>query len=358
MGFISCISFPTVNSRILSTHRFSKLSTLTSSSSSSSYSLKFALRRQEEDKPKVSFFLSSTSSIMTTPVQASSSSSTTIDETSDGLKVQSHVSIGAHDLLIVGPGVLGRLVAEQWRQEHPESQIFGQTATTTHHDELEKLDIKPFLKGTEFGDKFSYVIFCAPPSQSADYAGEVRNAASNWNGKGSFLFTSSSAPYDCFDNGECNEDSPVVPLGKSPRTDVLLKAEKVVLECGGKVLRLAGLYTESRGAHTYWLNKGTIDARPDHILNLIHYEDAASLAVAVMKKKPGGRIFLGCDNHPLSRQEVMDLMDQSGKYDQKFKGFTSTSGPLGKKLDNSRTRAEIGWEPKYPSFAQFLGVTK
>lgn len=37
-------------------------------------------------------------------------------ETSDDLKVQSHVSIGSTDLLIVGPGVLGRLVAEQWRQ--------------------------------------------------------------------------------------------------------------------------------------------------------------------------------------------------------------------------------------------------
>jgi len=32
------------------------------------------------------------------------------------------------------------------------------------------------------------------------------------------------------------------------------------------------LYTETRGAHTYWLSKETIDARPDHILNLIHYE--------------------------------------------------------------------------------------
>lgn len=27
----------------------------------------------------------------------------------------------------------------------------------------------------------------------------------SWNGEGSFLFTSSSAPYDCFDNGLCNE---------------------------------------------------------------------------------------------------------------------------------------------------------
>nr|VDD05335.1 unnamed protein product [Brassica oleracea] len=325
-------------SRIPST-LFSKQSTL-----ASLYSLnKFALRR--EYKLSFSLSLSTTSSMIVTPIHASSSSSSTIGETSDGLKVQSHVSIGANDLLIVGAGVLGRLVAEKWREEHPDCQIIGQTVTINHHNELEKLGIKPALKETEFDGKFSYVIFCAPPSQSPDYAAELRTAASKWNGEGSFLFTSSSAPFDCFDNGECNEDSPVVPLGKSPRTDVLLRAEQVVLE-------------KTRGAHNYWLNKETVDARPDHILNLIHYEDAASLAVAIMKKKAGGRIFLGCDNHPLSRQEVMDLMAQSGKYDKEFKGFTSTTGPLGKKLNNSRTRAEIGWEPKYPSFAQFLGVTK
>ena len=27
-----------------------------------------------------------------------------------------------------------------------------------------------------------------------------------------------------------------------------------------------------RGAHVYWLEKGTVETRPDHILNLIHYE--------------------------------------------------------------------------------------
>ncbi|KAH0882561.1 hypothetical protein HID58_058657, partial [Brassica napus] len=201
-----------------------------------------------------------------------------------------------------------------------------------HGCELEKLGIKPALKETEFYGKFSFVIFCAPPSQSPYYAAELRTAASKWNGTDPSYSHLYSRRY-------------FLPLGKSPRTDVLLRAEQVVLE-------------KTRGAHTYWLSKETIDARPDHILNIIHYEDAASLAVAIMKKKAGGRIFLGCDIHPLSRQEVMDLMDQSGKYDKKFKGFTSTSGPLGKKLNNSRTRAEIGWEPKYPSFAQFLGVTK
>ncbi|KAG9139136.1 hypothetical protein Leryth_019115 [Lithospermum erythrorhizon] len=263
-------------------------------------------------------------------------------------------AVGAYDLLIVGPGVLGRLVAEKWRQDHPGCQIVGQTVTTDHHDELIKMGINPLLKGSQVAGKFPYVIFCAPPSRSSDYPGDVREAGMNWNGKGSFLFTSSSAPYDCSDNGLCNEDGPVVPIGKSPRTDVLLMAEKAVLDVKGCVLRLAGLYKADRGAHFYWLNKGTVDARPDHILNLIHYEDAASLAVTIMKKNMQGRIFLGCDNHPLSRQEVMDLVDNSGKFNKKFEKFTGTSDPLGKKLNNSKTRAELGWEPKYPSFMQFL----
>lgn len=104
------------------------------------------------------------------------------------------------------------------------------------------------------------------------------------------------------------QDSPVVPIGRSPRTDVLLKAEAVVMEFGGCVIRLAGLYISflkfyvlltdisrgktprvcnghtttsanlnitykaDRGAHSYWLEKGTVEVRPDHILNLIHYE--------------------------------------------------------------------------------------
>ncbi|KAK3441003.1 hypothetical protein EUGRSUZ_B01266 [Eucalyptus grandis] len=241
---------------------------------------------------------------------------------------------------------------------HSGCQIHGQTVTSDHHDELVKLGIIPSLKGTKTDQRFPYVIFCAPPSRTSDYPGDVRLAALSWNGEGSFLFTSSSAPYDCNDNGNCDEDSPVVPIGRSPRTDVLLKAEAVVTEFGGSVIRLAGLYQADRGAHSYWLQKGTVEVRPDHILNLIHYEDAASLSVAIMKKKLRSRIFLGCDNHPLSRQEVMDIVEKSGKFSKKFEGFTGTNDPLGKKLNNSKTRAEIGWEPKYPSFSHFLGVAE
>ncbi|KAK2393973.1 hypothetical protein QL285_055861 [Trifolium repens] len=258
------------------------------------------------------------------------------------LSSPSSLSIQQHDLLIVGPGVLGRLVANQWRQEYQGSQVFGQTLTTDHHQELIQLGISPSLNWTKSEHKFPYVIVCAPPYQSSDYHGDLRQAAESWNGEGSFLYTSSSAPYDCNNNGLCDEDTPVVPIGRSPRTDVLLKAENIVLEFEGK------------GAHAYYLEKGIVESRPDHILNLIHYEDAASLSVEILKKQFRGKIFLGCDNHPLSRQELMDLVDKSGKFSKKFEKFTGTDDPLGKRLNNSRTREEVGWEPKYTSFAYFL----
>ncbi|KEH31419.1 NAD(P)-binding rossmann-fold protein, putative [Medicago truncatula] len=254
----------------------------------------------------------------------------------------------SNDLLIVGPGVLGRLVAQKWRHEIPGCEVYGQTMTTDHHNELIQMGINPSLKWTEATHKFPNVLYCAPPSRTKDYADNVRLAALSWNGGGSFIFTSSSAPYDCNDNGPCDEDTPSVPIGRSPRVDILLNAENVVLEFGGCVLRLAG------GAHNYYLEKGIVDSRPDHILNLIHYEDAASLLVAILKKKIRKQIFLGCDNHPLSRQEMMDLVNRSGKFSKKFDKFNVTDGPLGKRLNNTRTRQEVGWEPQYPSFAHFL----
>ncbi|KAF5736928.1 hypothetical protein HS088_TW14G01095 [Tripterygium wilfordii] len=233
----------------------------------------------------------------------------------EGAEVGSSGLVGVNDLLIVGPGLLGRLVAQKWREEHPGCQVYGQTVTTDHHDELINMGINPSLKGATLTHKFPYVIFCASPSRSSDYPGD--------NGEGSFLFTSSSAPYDYNDNGQCDEDTPIVPIGRS-WTDVLLKAEAVVLEFLHILL----------GANAYWLRKGTVEARPDHILNTM---SLPSLSVAILKKKLRGWIFLGCDNHPVSRQEVMDLVAKSGKFGKKFEGFSGTSDPLGKKLNNART---------------------
>ncbi|GJU92569.1 hypothetical protein Tco_1317325 [Tanacetum coccineum] len=93
-------------------------------------------------------------------------------------------------------------------QEHPGCQITRETVTTDQHDELIKMGIKPTSKGVKWDQKFPYVILCAPPSRSSEFRHarrDVSNAqvykeiVSLWNGECSFLFTSSSAPYDRYE---------------------------------------------------------------------------------------------------------------------------------------------------------------
>ncbi|CAN6676961.1 unnamed protein product [Malus baccata var. baccata] len=322
------------------------------------------------------------------PFQVSATASSPSSAIDEEKEVTSSGNVGADDLLIVGPGVLGRLVAQKWREEHPGCQIHGQTVTADHHEELSEEGINPCFKGTKTTHKFPYVIFCAPPSRTSDYSADVRMAALNWNGEGSFLFTSSSAPYDCNNNGSCDEDTPVVPIGRSPRTDVLLKAEEVI---GGALYilyesRTLKDYLYYRGKHSgIWVilvffifekgdHRSSPRSRPesytlrgDGIILLylflsicitfpfiitfsvqfcylkvtyiwlfrfslnfksrfrwlrfvmvsnilpvsLNCQDAASLSVAILKKRLRNQILLGCDNHPLSRQEVMDLVTKS-----------------------------------------------
>ncbi|GJN41417.1 hypothetical protein PR202_gn00789 [Eleusine coracana subsp. coracana] len=73
-----------------------------------------------------------------------------------------------------------------------------------------------------------------------------------------------------------------------------------------------------------------------------------------MKTKLRSHVFVGCDNLPLSRQEIMDLVNRSGKFDTKFEGFTGTDGPLGKRMENSKTRAEIDGNPSIQTSLNFL----
>ncbi|GAQ92467.1 hypothetical protein KFL_010200030 [Klebsormidium nitens] len=260
------------------------------------------------------------------------------------------------DLLVVGPGVLGTLIAQQWFKSHPDAAVVGQTNTTNAHERLRSIGVRPVVKDLDDDapQKFPYVVFCAPPSGSEDYAAEVSAAAARWDGSGALLFTSSTGVYPQDDGSFVDETSPAATPGASPRLDRLLAAEAAVLGAGGCVVRLAGLYLADRGAHTFWVTRETVPGRPDSYVNLIHYEDAASLAVAILDAKPRGETFMGCDNHPVTRQEIMDIALESGHFKGPFRGFEGKEGGQGKKMHNDLTRAKLGWQPRYHSFADFF----
>ena len=57
--------------------------------------------------------------------------------------------------------------------------------------------------------------YCAPPSGSADYAGDVGAALALWDGSGSFVFTSSAALYTVEDGSGCDESAPVAKVRRA-----------------------------------------------------------------------------------------------------------------------------------------------
>lgn len=238
--------------------------------------------------------------------------------------------------------------------------MVAQTNTPTKHGDLRRLGLEPRTRAEADAQcRFSNVLFSAPPSGSADYAGEVAAAVKLWDAGagGAFVFTSSTAVYaDTDDAAVMTEQSPTLALGANPRADVLLRAEAVVLAAGGCVLRLAGLYTLRRGAHTYYLTQAQVPARPDGVLNLLHYNDAAAAAVAALKAKRRGQVFLACDGSPITRSAMMSAVLASGLFptDSRAPQFTATSGPVGKRLSCDQTRLALGWAPRKGSFSDFL----
>lgn len=46
---------------------------------------------------------------------------------------------------------------------------------------------------------------------------------------------------------------------------------------------------------------------------------------------------------------------QSGAFSGGSYSFVGAEGPVkGKRMSNPRTRQQLGWEPKYPSFQEFM----
>ena len=69
------------------------------------------------------------------------------------------------------------------------------------------------------------------------------SVSEHWEKSGVFVFTSAGSVYAENEGGEVDESSEVV---RSERSGKLLDGEETVTEAGGSVLRLGGLYTETR----------------------------------------------------------------------------------------------------------------
>jgi nucleoside-diphosphate-sugar epimerase len=277
---------------------------------------------------------------------------------------------------IYGCGVLGTSLCRQLMEDPTFSSqpITGITRTDAKHDSIRSMvlamgdgaagRLNLETEGSvPAGTRFRDLVFCAPPSGFEDYPAAVEDALGRYwdaGAGGTFVLTGAGSVYGDGDGETVAEDSPTCDPVANPRAARMLGAERSCLGGGGGVLRLAGLYTLTRGAHNYWLTSGKpVQGNPDGTINLLHYDDAAGACLAALKKGPkvvSGRTFLISDGHPTTRRGICESAVKAAHYRDaaipEFAGGSDLS--RGKIYDGSASDAALGWKPLYESFDSFM----
>lgn len=301
------------------------------------------------------------------------------------------LQISSFDLVVYGCGVLGQRAIHEFILTAPRSiepvRIAGITRTTTNHQ-----NIRDFIGSQTYNNSYiltlkseegdsvdsyirsSKVLFCAPPSKFTDYPAAVRACIEKYLSPDvscrNFVFTSSGAVFG-EKNGELiSESSQVIGGGEGEvpdRISRLLRAEEHVLNLNknheksphGVVLRLAGLYTRERGAHSYWLRPSvtTVNGRGDAFVNLLHYDDAAAACVAALKGERRGT-FIVSDSNPMTRKAICEAALNVGGLTgniPEFLGERNGDDDVGKVYDTTKFASNYpDWELRYKNFE--LGI--
>ena len=179
------------------------------------------------------------------------------------------------------------------------------------------------------------------------------------------LFTSSTSVYAQTDGSEATEDSPAIPDRETGR--ILLETERHVLDHGGIVTRLAGIYGPHRSIllKKFLNGEAIIEEDGRRYINQIHRDDASSAILHLSNPQSAIRnpqLFNLCDSTPLNQRETYERISElfsrplppTGPRDlDRKRGWTH------KRVSNAKLCA-TGWHPAFPSFldaAQSIAAT-
>ena len=164
------------------------------------------------------------------------------------------------------------------------------------------------------------------------------------------LLISSTAVYDIDDGSQVDEDTPASP--GTPTSTMLIEAENVLRSALDHVvvLRLGGIYGPGRGRMIDQARSGFAGPPGSHFTNRIHRDDAAAAIVHLTTIDAPEQLYLGVDNDPADREDVLQFLAAELGVDRP--ASSPTSDPTtGKQCANSRLRAS-GFDFDYPTFRE------
>ena len=165
------------------------------------------------------------------------------------------------------------------------------------------------------------------------------------------IFTSSTSVYAQTDGSCVTEESAALPDRETGR--VLREAEDFLLDRGGAVARLAGIYGPGRSVllRKFFEGEARIEGDGSRWINQAHRDDIAS-ALARLAKNSAAGVFNVSDDHPMTQRTIYEWLAKRFGYP------TPPTGPIdpdrkrgwtSKQVSNAKLRA-LGWAPLFPSF--------
>jgi nucleoside-diphosphate-sugar epimerase len=269
-------------------------------------------------------------------------------------------------ILIAGCGYVGEATADLFHSAgwNVEGWVHSQDSAarlSIKHYSVRVLDLSQRGEVAKCAAAFDAVIHCAS-SHGGDaeayrqiYLNGARHLLETFP-QAKILFTSSTSVYAQRDKSWVTEESETKPLRET--SQILLKVEKLIVEKGGIVARLAGIYGPRRSALlSKFLNgTATIDPNNDRFVNQVHRDDIASALFLLLKAHASPQIYNVVDDQPLLQSECFAWLARrlnrplppTRKSDQPRK-----RGNTDKRVSNAKLR-RLGWTPHYPTFADAM----
>jgi nucleoside-diphosphate-sugar epimerase len=261
-------------------------------------------------------------------------------------------------VLIAGCGYVGTAAAKLFAQDGWD--VIGWTRSESSAGKgrgaiaLRAADISDLETVRHHAFAADVVVHCAS-SGGNSYRRVYRDGAANLAAcfpAARLMFTSSTRLYSQTDGSSVTEESAAEP--DSENAEMLLEAEKIVLENDGVVLRVAGIYGPGRSflLRTV-MNRDAISG--DRLVNQVHRDDIASaiLFLARFGVVNPPRIFNVVDDTPAPRTEILQWL--SARLGLPLSNSPSSANTKGrrsnKRVSNAKLRA-LGWGPAYRSYRE------
>ncbi|MEI7954098.1 MAG: NAD-dependent epimerase/dehydratase family protein [Verrucomicrobiota bacterium] len=260
-------------------------------------------------------------------------------------------------LLLIGHGYLGQSLSQRFRQ----AGWLVTTVSLTGGDASLACDVADSPAVAALAAKVTpdFIIHCAASGRGGAeayqsvYVHGCRHLLEAFPGV-PLLFTSSSSVYAQTDGSMVTEASPTLP--DRDTGILLLDAEQLVLNSGGIVVRLSGIYGPGRSVilRKFLTGEAVMEDDGGRFLNQIHRDDAVS-AIHQLASNPSshrGEVYNLSDATPLTQRACylhLCALFQRPLPPSAARDLNRKRGWTHKQVSSAKLQA-IGWRPQFPAF--------